>query len=62
MKVLIWSIEHGAWWKPNGWGYTPNRDDAGIYSFEEASEIVARANLWETNTPNEAIVPYNFPF
>lgn len=25
------------WWKPNGKGYTCNLDDAGLYTFKEAS-------------------------
>lgn len=45
MKLYkIWSIEHGAWWKPNSKGYTPNLDEAGFYSYKEAKSIVDGAN------------------
>lgn len=54
---LIWSIEHNAWWKDQERGYTPNRDEAGIYECDHAHEIVDRANINENNTPNEALVP-----
>ena len=35
-EVLIWSGEHNAYWRPRSSGYTANRSEAGIYSFEEA--------------------------
>jgi hypothetical protein len=56
---LIWSIEHSAWWKPYHNGYTSVRGEAGEYSFDEACDIVQRANVglgtW-TNMPSEAMV------
>ena len=33
---LIWSNEHGAWWRPNAAGYTMRIEEAGRYSREEA--------------------------
>lgn len=42
---LIWSEEHHAWWKPNGWGYTSQMREAGRYSKERADAIVKGANL-----------------
>lgn len=55
---LIWSIEHCSWWKANQRGYTKIRDDAGLYTFEEASEIVRDANKHTgRDMPNEALVP-----
>ena len=54
---IIWSEEHRGWWKPNRNGYTPKRDHAGHYDFDEAQEIVLSANIAERDVPNEAIVP-----
>jgi hypothetical protein len=36
----IWSWEHRAWWRARRQGYTLNPADAGIYTFQEAAEIV----------------------
>lgn len=57
--VLIWSLEHGAWWRPGEWGYTRDRSEAGIYSLERATEICLRANIVTGNQPNEAMVPFD---
>lgn len=38
--VLIWSMEHDAWWRPNARGYTANREEAGHFGRREAQEIV----------------------
>lgn len=43
-RYLIWSIEHCAWWAPNRLGYTTATHRAGLYSLEEATAIVAKAN------------------
>jgi hypothetical protein len=42
---LIWSIEHDAWWRPGGHGYTRELEQAGHYSEGEARKIVTRANI-----------------
>lgn len=55
-KYLIWSVEHGAWWKPNSMGYTHRRIEAGIYSEEEAMEICDKANIGR-ETPHEVMLP-----
>lgn len=34
--VLIWSNEHGAWWRPDAAGYTGNRDEAWKVDFPTA--------------------------
>lgn len=38
-QYLIWSHEHGCWWRPNSAGYTKDPRAAGIYSREEALSI-----------------------
>lgn len=40
-KALIWSGEHGAWWRPNSAGYTSHREAAGVYEIEEARRITS---------------------
>lgn len=57
MKYRIWSIEHNAWWKPEGDGYTPYADEAGIYDEAGAFQIVQMANMPGLNIPMEALVP-----
>lgn len=56
-EYLIWSVEHGAWWRPKRTGYTESYDIAGRYSKQEAYNISARAN-W--NSLNEVPVPADF--
>ncbi len=41
---LIWSEEHGAWWRPYARGYTVSIVAAGRYSAERAAQIVRDAN------------------
>lgn len=36
---MIWSNEHGAWWRPFSAGYTLKIADAGLYSYDEAKSI-----------------------
>lgn len=52
----IWSIEHGAWWYHSQRGYVAQRYKAGVYSYEEALNIVKGANIAMNDTPNEAMV------
>lgn len=42
--VLIYSIEHGAYWKADSCGYITNRDFAGKYTRAEAKYICEMAN------------------
>jgi hypothetical protein len=51
---IIWSFEHHAWWRPGGWGYTPDLREAGHYPRAEAEAMVAQANIvhW-----NETMLP-----
>ena len=59
MEFLIWSIEHGAWWRPGGMGYTRRLDEAGRYSSTEAEAIVRRANgpHLKPGEANECAIP-----
>jgi hypothetical protein len=43
-KYLIWSEEHGAWWRPGSAGYTHFMTEAGRYIKAHAELIVADAN------------------
>ena len=36
---LIWSNQHGAWWRPNSQGYTGFAKSAGLYTLDEAKSI-----------------------
>lgn len=47
MEWMIWSNEHGAWWRPNKWGYTNVFSEAGKYSEKEMKEILEQANQVE---------------
>lgn len=44
LKYLIWSEEHGAFWRPLRRGYTTSLKAAGRYSQEEADAIAKSAN------------------
>jgi hypothetical protein len=55
-KWLIWSIEHGMWWKAGQWGYTKKRSEAGRYSFDEACGIVYSSNKYKRDIPDEAMI------
>lgn len=41
---LIWSNEHGKWWRPNERGYTPIIAEAGRYPKRTADLICEKAN------------------
>lgn len=43
-EYLIWSEEHGAWWRPGGHGYTSSLAQAGRFTEAKAREISASAN------------------
>lgn len=57
-KWFIWSIEHNGYWMSHKRGYTQHQSKAGLYSFEEAKEIVKEGNLASLITPNEAMIEY----
>ncbi len=56
-KVLIWSMEHTAWWKPNSHGYTTDQAAAGFYSRVEAQKIVDGSD----GKREMAVVPFTSP-
>lgn len=58
-KFYIWSIEHGSWWKAAWGGYTTEKSNAGVYSYEEACGIVENANKHTGDEPYEAMVKVN---
>lgn len=43
-QFLIWSEEHGAWWRPHRCGYTTSMKNAGRYDALSAEQIVREAN------------------
>lgn len=55
----IWSNEHNAWWKSNHRGYHPDKNNAGLYTTEQAIAIVKGANEFQfaDQVPNEAMIP-----
>ena len=53
-RFVIWSFEHDAWWRPGGYGYTPELAEAGRYTWADAQFIVRQANII---TMNEAAIP-----
>lgn len=59
-EYLVWSNEHGAWWRPNSHGYTTYAKAAGVYSFAEALSISWQArDGWAKDgvSPSELMVP-----
>jgi hypothetical protein len=56
---LVWSFEHDAWWKGNTSGYTKVKEEAGLFTFEEAQQIVIDGNKHSKgDRPEEAMVKY----
>jgi hypothetical protein len=57
-RYLIWSEEHGAWWKAGRTGYTRALVHAGRYGEAEAIGIVGEANRYcQDGTFNEVAMP-----
>lgn len=52
---LVWSREHQAWWKAHRLGYTTHVLDAGLYTAEDAQEIVDHS--WSRGACQEIAVP-----
>jgi hypothetical protein len=57
-NYLIWSNEHGAWWRPGSMGYTRIIAQAGRYTLERARYICEEANRYQAKSeePNEVMV------
>lgn len=57
---LVYSNEHGAWWRPNSAGYTKHVESAGRYSKAEADYICRDASRgpkrFEEDPPHEVAV------
>lgn len=49
-KYLIWSHEHGAWWRAKRYGYTVRMEEAGRYDRQEAIKICATRDTREDGT------------
>ena len=56
MMYLIWSNEHGGWWRPAEIGYTTELGEAGRYTEERADDIVSEAGDGPSGEPNEVMV------
>jgi hypothetical protein len=58
-QYLIWSNEHGRWWKPWERGYTCVLSEAGRYPLKRATEICENANIAipEGAEPSEVLIP-----
>lgn len=55
---IIWSNEHGGFWRTNGWGYTQLVESAGVYGRAQAQRICHDGNHWQPPgaTPNEVML------
>ncbi len=59
-KWLVWSIQHGAWWRSGNQGYTGDIRFAGRYDYDEAFRIVEEANKFRLEkglSPDETMMP-----
>ena len=61
MEPLLWLIvswEQGAFWRPQGAGYTMLVEEAGRYTEAEARDICEQANQFhdDPRRPNEVMV------
>lgn len=58
-KVLIWSVEHQAWWSDGGGDYSTDIAAADRYSMKQAVEIIRDAHIgWNpAKLPKEAMIP-----
>lgn len=45
-RWVVWSEEHGGWWKAGGYGYTRSLREAGRFTGKNAKEIEENANRY----------------
>lgn len=55
--VVIWSDEHRQWWRPDGLGYTPRIEEAGLFDAEEASKRWIHNNEYHHAVRLAAVAP-----
>lgn len=54
---LVWSMQHGMYWRPQWNGYTHVKEEAGRYRYSEAAAIVRQGNYGAPpDKPNEAMI------
>ena len=56
-QCLIWSFEHGKWWRANGAGYTDQLQEAGRYGLLQALQICENSLVSDPLQHGEAILP-----
>jgi hypothetical protein len=58
---FIWSVEHQGYWVQTQYGYCESIHDqvVGKFSYEEALQIVQRANA-HSDEPQEMMIPIKF--
>jgi len=54
---LVWSHEHGLWWRANNRGYTSSIDEAGRYTLTDALSCCDIRSRRPDGTPNEIVQP-----
>lgn len=52
---LIWSHEHKAWWRADGWGYVRRSNRAGRFTYDEAFKMCQQANRYSKHLEEEMI-------
>lgn len=58
--VMIYSNEHGAWWRPNYCGYTQYKDKAGIFELEDA--LKRYPHMTYNNNSDDYFVEVSFAY
>lgn len=53
---LVWSEEHGSWWRAGQRGYTTSILQAGMYTRVQADRIVREANDYSATINEIAVI------